>query len=78
MIRISFDTQSDSQDITHPEAWRREAAALLRDIARRITAGEAMPLTLVNREGNNIGKARELSYHPEPPRQLAAKPPHGS
>jgi hypothetical protein len=78
MIRISFDTQSDSQDIKHPEAWRREAATLLREIAKRITAGEAMPLILMNRDGKAVGKARELSYQPEPSRQLAARPPHGS
>ena len=75
MIRISFDTRTDSEDPKRPEAWRPEAAAVLRSIAKRITAGEAMPLILLNRDGNFIGKARELSYRPEPPRQSAAKLP---
>jgi hypothetical protein len=78
MIRISFDTRTDSEDPKHPEAWRPEAAAVLRSIAKRISAGEAMPLNLLDCDGNIIGKARELSYRPEPPRQLAAKPPRGS
>jgi hypothetical protein len=78
MIRISFDTHSDSQDSKHPEAWRREAAALLRDIAKRINAGEAMPLIILNREGRFLGKAREISYQPEPAQQSSAKPPRGS
>jgi hypothetical protein len=78
MIRISFDTRTDSEDAVAPNAWRREAATLLRQIAKRIAAGEAMPLILLNREGNYIGKARELSYRPEPFRQSAAKPPRGS
>jgi hypothetical protein len=65
MIRISFDTRTDSDDPMHPEAWRREAAAVLREIARRIAGGETMPLTLLDSEGNSIGKARELSYRPE-------------
>ena len=77
MIRIAFDTQTDSDDPIHPEAWRLEAAAKLREIAKRIAAGEAMPLILFNPDGNIIGKARELSYRPEPPRQLATKLPHG-
>jgi hypothetical protein len=77
MIRISFDTPTDSSDPNHPKAWRSEAAALLRAVARRIAAGEAMPLILLNRKGNFIGKARELSYRPEPPRQLVTKPPRG-
>lgn len=78
MIRISFSTQTDSEDPVAPNAWRREAATLLRSIAKRISAGEAMPLSLLDCDGNNIGKARELSYRPEPPRQLAAKPSRGS
>ena len=73
MIRISFDTRTDSEDPKRPEAWRLEAAAVLRSIAKRISAGEAMPLMLFDCRGNNIGKARELSYRPEPPRQSAAK-----
>ena len=77
MIRIAFDTQTDSDDPIHPQAWRLEAAAVLRSIAKRISAGEAMPLSLVDRGGNQISKARELSYRPEPPRQLATKLPHG-
>lgn len=72
MIRISFDTRTDSEDPIAPNAWRREAAALLRGIAKRIAAGEAMPLILMDREGRFIGKARELSYQPEPDRQSAA------
>lgn len=78
MIRISFDTRTDSSDANHPEAWRREAATLLREIAKRITAGEAMPLILRDRDGKTVGKARELSYQPEPPRKLAGKPPQAS
>jgi hypothetical protein len=78
MIRISFSTQTDSEDPVAPNAWRREAATLLRSIAKRISAGETMPLMLLDGEGNLVGKARELSYRPEPPRQLAAKPPRGS
>jgi hypothetical protein len=78
MIRISFETRTDSDDPKHPEAWRPEAAAVLRSIAKRISAGEAMPLSFLDCDGNNIGKARELSYRPEPPRQLAAKPSRGS
>jgi hypothetical protein len=78
MIRISFETQSDSQDVEHPEAWRQEAAAVLRSITKRISSGEAMPLILQNREGSIIGKARELSYQPEPVRQSAVKLPFGS
>lgn len=31
-----------------------------------------MPLILMDREGRFIGKARELSYQPEPDRQSAA------
>lgn len=76
MIRIAFNTQTDSDDPIRPEAWRTEAAAVLRSIAKRISAGEPMPLSIVDRDGNQIGKARELSYRPEPPRQLATKPPH--
>lgn len=75
MIRIAFNTRTDSEDAKHPEAWRSEASAVLRSIAKRIIAGEAMPLILLNRDGNIIGKARELSYRPEPPRQLPAKSP---
>lgn len=76
MIRISFDTQSESQDIRHPEAWRPEAAAVLRQIARRIAGGEAMPLIILNREGRVLGKAREISYQPEPAGQSTARSPH--
>jgi hypothetical protein len=68
MIRISFETRTDSEDPIAPNAWRREAAARLREIAKRIAAGEAMPLNLLNREGNLVGKARELSYRAEPAR----------
>ncbi len=75
MIRISFETRTNSEDPHRPDAWRREAAAKLREIAKRISVGEAMPLSLLDRNGNIIGKARELSYRPEPPRQLAAKSP---
>jgi hypothetical protein len=75
MIRISFDTRTDSDDPVAPNAWRREAATLLLQIAKRIAAGEAMPLNLLNREGNLVGKARELSYRAEPARQT---PPRGS
>ncbi len=71
MIRISFDTRTDSEDTFTPNAWRREAAALLREIAKRIAAGEKMPLTLMDSKGRFIGKARELSYRPEPARQCA-------
>jgi hypothetical protein len=77
MIRISFNTRTDSEDPKRPEAWRPEAATVLCSIAKRISAGEAMPLMLFDCRGNLIGKARELSYRPEPPRQSAAKPPHG-
>jgi hypothetical protein len=78
MIRITFETRTNSEDPQRPNAWRREAAAKLREIAKRITAGEAMPLILLDRDGSKIGKARELSYQPEPARQSAAKPPFGS
>jgi hypothetical protein len=78
MIRISFDTRTDSEDPVAPNAWRREAAAVLRSIAKRIAAGEKMPVLLHDLEGNVIGKARELSYHPEPVRQFAVKRPRGS
>jgi len=78
MIRISFDTRTDSEDPKHPEAWRPEAAARLREIAKRIASGEVMPLILKDHDGNVVGRARELSYRPEPPRQLAAKPSRGS
>lgn len=77
MIRISFDTRTNSEDAVDPDAWRIEASAMLRDIAQRIAAGEAMPLILRNRDGIIIGKARELSYQPEPARQSAVKPPFG-
>jgi hypothetical protein len=73
MIRISFETLTNSDNPEHPEAWRPEASAVLRSIAKRITAGEAMPLILLNRDGNIIGKARELSYRPEPPRNFSAQ-----
>jgi hypothetical protein len=73
MIRIIFDTRTDSEDSATPEAWRPEAAALLREIAKRIVAGEAMPLILVNCDGNFVGKARELSYRPEPPRNATPR-----
>ncbi len=75
MIRISFYPRTDSEDPVAPNAWRREAAALLRQIAKRIAAGESMPLLLLDLEGNVIGKARELSYRPEPVRQSGSKPP---
>jgi hypothetical protein len=78
MIRISFETQTNSEDPVAPNAWRREASGRLREIAKRIATGEAMPLILMNREGNFIGKAREISYRPEPPRQSATKSPLGS
>ncbi len=73
MIRISFETRTNSEDPHCPNAWRREAAAKLREIANRITAGEAMPLILLDRDENIIGKARELSYRPEPPRNFSAQ-----
>lgn len=66
MIRISFETRTNSNDSKKPEAWRPEAAAVLREIARRIAAGEAMPLNLHDRKGNFIGRAREISYQPDP------------
>lgn len=78
MIRISFETRTDSEDPVAPNAWRREASARLREIAKRIATGEAMPLILLNSEGNFVGKAREISYRPEPPRQSATKSPLGS
>jgi hypothetical protein len=78
MIRISFDTRTDSDDPELPDAWRQEAAVMLREIAKRIAAGETMPLNLLDRDGNLIGKAREISYQPEPARQSSAKPPCGS
>ena len=78
MIRIAFETRTNSEDPHRPDAWRREAAAKLREIAKRITAGEPMPLIPFDRDGNYIGKARELSYHPEPVRQFAVKRPRGS
>ncbi len=68
MIRISFETRTDSDDPLRPKAWRKEAAALLRQIAKRISAGETMPLNLYRSDGIRIGKAREISYKPEPPR----------
>lgn len=75
MIRIAFETRTNSEDPYRPDAWRREAAAKLREIAKRIAAGEAMPLILFDRDGNYIGKARELSYRPEPPRHSSVKLP---
>lgn len=78
MIRISFETQTNSEDSVSPNAWRREASARLREIAKRISTGETMPLILLTREGDFIGKAREISYRPEPPRQSATKSPLGS
>ena len=78
MIRISFDTRTDSDDHIAPNAWRREAATLLREIAERIATGERMPLTLLDVEGNLIGKARELSYRPEPARQSSTQSTHDS
>lgn len=66
MIRISFNTRTDSEDLKRPEAWRSEASSVLRSIAKRISAGEAMPLILLNRDGNFIGKARELAAKPPP------------
>lgn len=75
MIRISFETLTNSDDPEDPEAWRQEAAAVLRSIAKRISTGEAMPLILLNRDGSIIGKARELSYRPEPARHSPAKNP---
>jgi hypothetical protein len=77
MIRISFETRTDSEDPVAPNAWRREASARLREIAKRIATGEAMPLILLNREGDFVGKAREISYRPEAPRQFTEKPPRG-
>jgi hypothetical protein len=71
MIRISFDTRTDSDDPELPDAWRQEAAVMLREIAKRIAAGESMPLNLLDRDGHLIGKAREISYQPEPARQLS-------
>jgi hypothetical protein len=68
MNRISFETRTDSDDPINPEAWRKEAANLLRKIATRISAGETMPLNLFRSDGICIGKAREISYKPEPPR----------
>lgn len=67
VIRISFDTRTNSNDSKKPEAWRQEAAAVLREIAKRISAGEAMPLNLQDRDGKLIGRAREISYLPDPP-----------
>lgn len=76
MIRISFETRTDSDDPKHPDAWRMEAAAMLRKIAKRISAGETMPLILYDNDGIGIGKAREISYKPEPPRHSALNAPH--
>jgi hypothetical protein len=78
MVRITFETRTNSEDPVAPNAWRREASARLREIAKRIETGETMPLILMDREGNFIGKAREISYRPEPPRQSATKSPLGS
>lgn len=75
MIRIAFETRTNSEDPHRPDAWRRDAAAKLREIAKRIASGETMPLILFDRDGNIIGKARELSYRPEPARHSAASPP---
>jgi hypothetical protein len=72
MIRISFDTRTDSEDPVAPDAWRIEASDLLREIAQRIATGESMPLILMDREGRFLGRAREISYQPEPARQPAA------
>ncbi|MEO8616463.1 MAG: hypothetical protein ABI600_15070, partial [Luteolibacter sp.] len=69
MIRISFETTTDSADPHHPEAWRKEAAAMLRKTATRIKSGEPMPLQLFDDTGVLSGKARELSYHPDPPKR---------
>ena len=66
MIRISFDTITNSEDLLAPDAWRSEAATLLKQIASRIENGEAMPLQLIDRAGNLIGRVREISYQPEP------------
>lgn len=66
MIRISFDTETNSEDLHTPEAWRSEASAMLKQIATRIENGEEMPLRLLDSAGNLIGKAREISYQPEP------------
>lgn len=78
MIRISFETRTDSEDSHRPDPWRYEDVARLREIANRIAAGEAMPLILLDRDGINIGRAREISYQPEPSRQSVAKPQLGS
>jgi hypothetical protein len=77
MIRISFETRTDSEDPIAPNAWRREAAARLREIAKRIADDETMPLILLNYKGDFVGKAREISYRPEAPRQFTEKPPRG-
>ena len=66
MIRISFETETDSCDPDKPGWWRMEAADILRHIADRIENGENMPIRLYDRIGNSIGMARELSYLPEP------------
>ena len=55
-----------------------EASARLREIAKRIETGETMPLILMDSEVRLVGKAREISYRPEPPRQSATKSPLGS
>lgn len=39
---------------------------MLKQIATRIENGEAMPLQLIGRAGNLIGRAREIYYQPEP------------
>lgn len=62
----SFDTKANSEDLLAPDAWRSEASAMLKQIATRIENGEAMPLQLIGRAGNLIGRAREISYQPEP------------
>lgn len=66
MIRISFDTITNSEDPLAPDAWRSEASDILKQVATRIESGEAMPLRLLDSAGNLIGKAREISYQPEP------------
>ena len=65
MIRISFNTQHDALDPLYPEAWRTEAAAILRQIADKIDAGSPMPIQLADQNGNHIGQAREISYRPQ-------------
>lgn len=52
-----------------------QSRSRLREIAKRISAGKTMPLMLLDGEGYLVGKARELSYRPETPRQRPTKPP---